>query len=322
MPAKLADRLFAFPFTKAMANSSDGSMFEMPSVFLHGTSIVKILLDLYGSRKPKPTTTEAETSNPPEAVPSQDAEEQQPEISNTPLPDFHQDTSSGHEEEILMTETRASDTMESSPPQNTEEEQPSFDEIDTKLREREIVSDSVDRISETEIEVPTISETSIAQITEQQQPAVSDMSHPNIQGRDAVPNHENGTSETEASTSNAVEAGPPQAIDQQQSSSSSNASLQQQDIVPNRSDGTPETEAQSASVPPVEPDGRDRDTLFICADIATHESRARAVKLGKNDRGTIDQLRDTYRSLHPRLPRIKRITGIKFFRVRLSTTSI
>lgn len=298
-------------------------MFEMPSVFLHGTSIVKILLDLYGSRKPKLATTEAETSNPPEAVPSQDAEEQQPESSNTPQPDFQQgNTSSGHEEEMLMAKPRASDTMEVSSPQNTEEEQPSFDELDTKLRERDIVFDPVNGVSKAEIKVPTISEASIAQTTEQQQPAVPDMSDPNFRERDAAPNHENGTSETEASTSNVVEASPPQATDHQQSSSSSDADLQQQNIAPNRSDETPETEAQGVSVPPIEPDDRDRDTLFICADIATHESRARAVKLGKNDRGTIDQLRSTYRSLHPRLPRIKRITGIKFFRVRLSTTSV
>jgi hypothetical protein len=314
MPAKLADRLFSFPFQEHMtANDSDGAMFQMPSVFLHGTSIVKILLDLHTSIEE--ANAKSDPLNPSEPGPV-DAEEQQSESSRVPQTNLpHEDIYPDYENETFEGDVSNSEATQVSPKQDAGEQSPTSDELSSKSQEGDVAPDPEHMISLTKVEMSTTSEASETQIAEQHQSESLDMSDSNLQVRDAVPSHENGkTSETEASTTDGAEASLSQLPQQQSSSPDANIPLE--NIVPNRRDEVSENEAQAANSPPVEPDDRDRDTLFICADIATHESRARAIKLGKNDRGTIDQLRSTYRSLHARLPRIKRITGIKFFRVR------
>lgn len=56
-------------------------------------------------------------------------------------------------------------------------------------------------------------------------------------------------------------------------------------------------------------------TLFVCADVASHDSRAQSAKVGTNDRETIERLRKAYRNISSKWPGVKRITGIRFFRV-------
>lgn len=55
--------------------------------------------------------------------------------------------------------------------------------------------------------------------------------------------------------------------------------------------------------------------LYLSVDIGPNQSRARAVKLGKNDQMTFHNLRATYRSFTPKWCWWKQATKIKFYRV-------
>ena len=127
--------------------------------------------------------------------------------------------------------------------------------------------------------------------------------------------------DTDAGSSSVSRDGPPQAAEQQGTAPSSTTPIdvQQRNVDSDRGSAEPETEGQRSTVPPSQPGDHKTDTLFICADVDTHESRARAAKVGVNDRGTIDQLRDTHRSLFTGWLRIKRIAGLRFFRVSSPT---
>ncbi|CAM1501956.1 Fc.00g039400.m01.CDS01 [Cosmosporella sp. VM-42] len=72
--------------------------------------------------------------------------------------------------------------------------------------------------------------------------------------------------------------------------------------------------AVSATIPPNQSEESDETTLFLCADVAAHDSRAQAAKLGMTDRATIDKLRWVYGNLSSKWPGVKRITGVSFFR--------
>jgi hypothetical protein len=63
-------------------------------------------------------------------------------------------------------------------------------------------------------------------------------------------------------------------------------------------------------------DGQENPVLFLSVNTGLNESIARTITLGINDKATFQCLRETYQSITSGWCRLKRVTGIKFYRVR------
>jgi hypothetical protein len=67
---------------------------------------------------------------------------------------------------------------------------------------------------------------------------------------------------------------------------------------------------------PHDEDGQENPVLFLSVYTGLNESIARTIVPGTTDKATFQCLYEAYRSISSRWPRLKRATGIKFFRVR------